>query len=113
MATVTVNQHKLIKTNEPSASLAPTAFAASDTVKIPFTDKNIVVRITTTTTGNVTFSKGDGIGGVSDLVVAGEATKEFFIQLDSSSFEVLTGANKGYCIMKPAVAGTISVVNAL
>lgn len=113
MATVTVTQHKLLRTNEPSGALAPTAFASSDTVKIPMTDKNIVVRVTTTTAGNVTFSKGNGIGGVADLVVAGEATKEFFIQLDSSSFEVVTGANKGYCIMTPAVAGTISVVNAL
>jgi hypothetical protein len=113
MATVTVAQHKLLRTNEPSGALAPTAFSAGDTVKIPMTDKNIVVRVTTTTAGNVTFGKGEGIAGVADLVIAGEATKEFFIQLDSSSYEVLSGANKGFCIMTPAVAGTISVVNAL
>lgn len=113
MATVTVTQHKLLRTNEPSDSLAPTTFAANDTVKIPMTDKNILVRVTTTTAGNVTFSEGDGIGGVADLVVTGKATEEFFVQLDSSSFKLVTGANKGYCIMTPAVAGTISVVNAL
>lgn len=113
MATVTVTQHKLLRTNEPSEALEPTSFAKDDTVKIPMTDKNILVRVTTTTAGNVIFGGSNAINAAEQLVIAGEATKEFFVQLDSSSFKVVTGTNKGYCIMEPDVAGTISVVNAL
>ena len=117
MATVTVTASKLIRTNEASTAVTPTAFASTNTIKVPFTSKNMVIAITPSSGagGNITVSKGDGIAGINDLVVAVTAEKTSYIQLDSSSYEQISGENKGYAILTAAsgVAGTITVVNAL
>lgn len=113
MATVSVTASKLVRTNEASEAVTPATFASGDTVKVPFTDKNIIIAITAGATGNVVVSKGDGIAGINDLTVGLTKDKTSFIQLDSSSYEQISGTNKGYAILTPAVAGTITAVNGL
>jgi len=110
MAIVTVTQHELVKSNMLSTAAAETSFAASDTVKFPYDGKDPLIRLKATTAGNVVFSAGNGIQGVESLTLALPATKETYIRLDAGFFENVTGENKGFVIMTPAVAGTATVI---
>jgi hypothetical protein len=114
MATVTATMGKLLRTNEVCDSpVAATTFSANDTVKIPCTSKPPILLIQPSTTGNVVFSKGDGMAAVNDQTVAVTASKDNFIMLDTAIFGNKSGANKGYIIMTPAVAGSLSLINTL
>ena len=115
MANVTVTLADILKANEasPAGGVTPSTFAADDTVKVPMDDKNVVVAITASATGTVTVSAGDGIGGVADLVLSVPQDKTVFVQLDSSSYEQITGDNKGYAILTPSGAGSIVAVSTL
>lgn len=109
MATVTAKKGTLIRSNEVCSSPeAATTFAASDTVKIPAEDKNLVLLIQPSATGNVVFKKGSGYAAVKDMTLAVTKDKDNFIELDTAAF-----GDDGYITMVPAVAGNLSLINAL
>ena len=111
MATKTVTKGNLLRSNEVCASpVAATTFSSGDTVKIPAEDKNLVILIQPSATGNIVISKGNGYAGVALAVTA---DKDNWVQLDTAAFGNVSGANKGYIIMTPAVAGSLSLINAL
>ena len=110
MAEVIVTKGTLLRANEVCANpVEPTPFESGDTVKIPATDKNLVIEIIAGTTGNVVFSKGTGIAGVVDLTLAVGADLSSFVELDTNAF----ADDEGNIVMVPEVGGTISVINAL
>ena len=114
MATKTVTKGNLLRSNEVCASpVAATTFSSGDTVKIPAEDKNLVILIQPSATGNIVISKGNGYAGVADLTLAVTADKDNWVQLDTAAFGNVSGANKGFIIMAPAVAGSLSLINAL
>lgn len=108
MATVTLTTTKVLQPNAayPAAGVAPSTYSSGDTIKIPMDEKNVVLAITGATgAGTLTFDAGDGIGGTNDLAIATVKDKTVFVQLDSSSFEQISGANKGYAIATAATNG--------
>ena len=112
--TTRVAMGKLLRTNEVCANPeAPTTLTANTAVAIPATEKLVTICIIPGATGNVTFSKGDGLAGVTDLTVSVTKDKANYIVLDTSAFMKLEGDDKGHIVMTPAVAGTVSVINAL
>ena len=113
MATKTITAQPLIRTNEASASAAATAFSSGDTIKAPITERGTIFAITGGGAGNVVIKAGNGLAGVNDMTIALKNGETIFIQVDSSAFEVVSGTDKGYVIMEPAVAGTISVTNGI
>ena len=113
MATQTIIRHRLNRTNEPSTSATATVFASGDTLQFPMDDKGIIFRIKANAGGFITFTKGNGVSGVVDIVIPVEANKELYIQLDTSAFEQITGGGKGLCLATVNFAGEASVVNGL
>lgn len=62
MATKTATKGNLLRSNEVCASpVAATTFSSGDTVKIPAEDKNLVILIQPSATGNIVISKGNGL----------------------------------------------------
>lgn len=109
-----VKMGKLLRTNEVCENAeAPTACTANSVYNIPATEKTVIIEFVAGAAGNVVFSKGTGIAGVADLTVAVKKDKSSFICLDTSAFAQTEGDDKGYILMTPAVAGTVSVINVL
>ena len=102
MAAVT---RKVIKMNE-----APVGFTFTEGVvagtPLDFTgrdDKTVVLINNTGSKGTVTFTKGDGIQGVTDVTF--EAPAGFSVcALDSGFFKQMSGENKGHVVAKPSAA---------
>ena len=113
MANVSVELNKLVRTNEASEGVTASTFASGDIVKVPMLEKNVVIVVKPSATGNIVVKKGTGLAGVADLTIACTSGKTIAIQLDSSAFEVINGENKGFAILAPAIAGEIVAVNAL
>ena len=110
MSDVKVTAMNVTIPNKASDAVAASTFAASDNVYIPCDKKHTKVIITPTAAGNIVFKAGDSFIATNDLTIAAVASKDFAIDLDSSSFEITQGANKGNILMIPAVAGSIRVV---
>lgn len=118
---------ELIRANEPSTSTAstthlpvgvsPVSLSASTAVYIPAVGRTMIIGITPSAAdGVVKVYAGDGIAATNDITFsAGESGKVYFVQLDTSSFEITdpTNENVGSIKLECSKAGTLVAVNAL
>lgn len=121
MATVTANIAQLMRTNE-AVGAEPSTFSGGDTIKVPMDGKNVVIVFKTTAgnegaevTGTHTVDAGNGIAGTNDLDIDVTSEENVVIQLDSSSYEQITGANTGYAVITAdsTAGGEVIVLGAL
>lgn len=113
MADVKVTALDARKPNTASTAVTASTFAASDNVYLPVTNKHVTVVVTPSAAGNIVFKAGDSFQATNDITIAAAASKDFAITLDTASFAITTGTNKGCICMTPAVAGTVRVIAGL
>lgn len=59
----------------------------------------VIVQNGATSAKNVTVHHGDGIQGVCDLTASVAASSYTFVNLDSGRFKVMSGDDKGKCLI--------------
>ena len=108
---------ELFKANEPSTAQTPVALTASTAVYIPTVGRNVIIGITPAANGTVKVYKGDGVAAMNDITFAVTKDKISFVELDTSSFEILDPTNENYNSIKVTLTaqggGTLVACNAL
>lgn len=106
---------ELFKANEASKAETPVALTAATAVYIPAVGRNVIIGITPAANGTVKVYKGDGVAAMNDFTFAVTKDKISFIELDTSSFEIIDpdDANVGSIKLECSAAGTLVAVNAL
>ena len=106
---------ELISANTASAAQTPVALTANTAVYVPAIGRTMVIGITPAANGTVKVYKGDGLAATNDITFAVTKDKISFIQLDTSSFEILdpTNENNESIKLECSAAGTLVAVNAL
>ena len=104
---------ELIAPNKVSDAQTPVALTASTPVFVPAVGRAVIIGVTPAANGTVKVYKGDGVASMNDITYAVTKDKIAFIQLDTSSFEVLEGDNVGSIKLECSAAGTLVAVNAL
>lgn len=106
---------ELFKANEPSVAQTPVALTASTAAYIPAIGRTMVIGITPAANGTVKVYAGDGLAATNDITFAVTKDKVSFVQLDTSSFEILDPENENNEAIKLecSAAATLVAVNAL
>lgn len=108
---------ELFKANEASEAQTPVSLTSGTAVYIPAVGRTMLIGITPAANGTVAIEAGDGVAALNDISFAVKANKISFVQLDTSSFEILDPTNENYNSIKVTLTatggGTLVACNAL
>ena len=107
MARVVIPVRELDERNVPAASVLNaemfTAINAADGAEFKMAARDdkllVVIQNGASAAKSVTIHHGDGIQGVCDLTASIAASSFTFVSLDSGRFKVMSGTDKGKCLV--------------